>query len=62
MNSAELVKWLKKQGCTFEDNRGGSGHRTAILNGRTTQVPIHGSRKELSKGLVHGVKKDLGLK
>ncbi len=62
MNSAELVKWLKKQGCTFADSRGGSGHRTAILKGKETQIPIHGSRKELKKGTVHKIKKDLGLK
>ncbi len=62
MNSAELVKWLKKQGCTFKDHQGGSGHRTAILKGKKAQIPMHGSRKELKNGTVHKIKKQLGLK
>ena len=61
MNSAELKRWLAKQGCTFEPHRGGSGHLTVWLQGRRTELPVHGSRKELSKGLVQGIKKDLGL-
>ncbi len=60
MNSAELRRWLAKQGCTF-DHGGGSGHVTVRLNGRRAELPMHGSRKELSKGLVHSIKKDLGL-
>ncbi|MGU9964089.1 MAG: type II toxin-antitoxin system HicA family toxin [Candidatus Halichondribacter symbioticus] len=62
MNSAELIKWLKKQGCTFEDHSGGSGHRNVYLGDKKTQIPIHGSRKELKNGTVHKIKKDLGLK
>lgn len=61
MNSAELKRWLAKQGCTFEPHPGGSGHVTARLNGRRAEMPMHGSRKELGKGLVHSIKKDLGL-
>ncbi len=62
MNSAELVKWLKKQGCNFKDHQGGSGHRTAHLKGKQAQIPIHGSRKDLGKNVVHKIKKQLGLK
>jgi mRNA interferase HicA len=29
---------------------------------RTSQLPMHGSRKELGKGLVSKILKDLGLK
>ena len=61
MNSAELKRWLAKQGCTFDPHPGGSGHVTVRLNGLRTEMPMHGSRKELSKGLVHSIKKDLGL-
>lgn len=62
MNSAELRRWLAKQGCTFIPHPGGSGHVTVRLGDRQTQLPMRGSRKELGKGLVEGIKKDLGLR
>jgi mRNA interferase HicA len=61
MNSSELRRWLAKQGCQFESHKGGSGHITVILGNRKTQMPVHGSNKELGKGLVQSIKKDLGL-
>jgi mRNA interferase HicA len=62
MNAKELQRWLKKQGCSFETHPGGSGHMTVIRGNKKTQLPMHGSRKELGKGLVNAIKKDLGLK
>jgi mRNA interferase HicA len=62
MNYSELRRYLAKQKCTFETHKGGSGHITVKREGRTTQLPAHGSGKELSKGLVHKILKDLGLK
>jgi mRNA interferase HicA len=62
MNSAELRKFLAARGCTFETHKGGSGHLTVRRGDRKTQLPMHGSRKELGKGLVHKILKDLGLK
>ena len=62
MNSAELKRWLAKQGCTFETHKGGSGHMTVRLDDRTSQLPMHGAGKELGTGLVNKIKKDLGLK
>ena len=62
MNAKELRKWLKKQGCSFESHRGGSGHLTVRLGDRTSQIPMHGSRKELGARLVNKIMKDLGLK
>lgn len=62
MNSAELRKYLAARGCTFETHKGGSGHVTVRLGDRKTQMPMHGSRKELGKGLVNKILKDLGLK
>lgn len=61
MNSSELRRWLRKQGCTFETHMGGSGHVTVRLGDRKTQLPVHGARKELGKGLVAKIRKDLGL-
>lgn len=62
MNSAELKRWLAKQGCTFETHKGGSGHLTVRLGDKTSQLPVHGAGKELGTGLVSKIKKDLGLK
>ena len=61
MNSSEFRRWLKKQGCSFETHKGGSGHLTVRRGNRTSQLPLHGSRKELGKGLVAKIKKDLEL-
>ena len=62
MNAQELRRWLAKQGATFETHKGGSGHLTVQLGDRTSQLPMHGGRKELGTGLVQKIKKDLGLK
>lgn len=62
MNSAELKRWLAKQGCTFETHKGGSGHQTVRRGDMTSQLPHHGAAKELGTGLVNKIKKDLGLK
>ncbi len=61
MNASELRRLLKKQGCTFETHKGGSGHLTIKRGGRTSQLPMHGSNKELGPKIVHKIKKDLGL-
>lgn len=58
MKQSEFVKWLKKQGATFED---GTRHLKIFLNGRQTIIPRHPS-KELKKGLIEGIKKQLGIK
>lgn len=62
MRYAELRKWLKERGCTFETHKGGSGHITVRLGNRKTQLPAHGKGRDLGKGLVEKIKKDLGLK
>lgn len=62
MNSQELKRLLARHGCTFENHKGGSGHVTVRRGNRISQLPIHGSRKELGKSLVRKIFKDLGLK
>lgn len=62
MNSNELKRWLKKQGCTFETKKGGSGHLVVRYGNKVTDLPMHGADKDLKKGLVEGIKKILGLK
>ena len=62
MNSTELRRYLASLGCTFETHKGGSGHVTVRRGDRKSQIPMHGGRKELGKGLVNKILKDLGLK
>ena len=59
MNARQFKRWLAKQGCTFEPGKG--GHLIVRRNGRRSVLPMHGSRKELGKGLVEKIKKDLDL-
>ena len=59
MSSSQLKRWLRKQGCSFESGHG--GHLIARLGKKISVLPMHGSRKDLPKGLVEGIKKDLGL-
>ena len=61
MTSKQLRRWLRGQGCTFEQHKGGSGHLTIRLGGKTSQLSMHGSRQELGPKLVAKIKKDLGL-
>ena len=61
MNSNQFRRWLKKHGCTFHSHKGGSGHLTVRRGDRTSQLPMHGSRRELGTKLVAKIKKDLGL-
>ena len=62
MKSSELERWLRKHGCSFQNHKGGSGHRTVQLGDRVSQLPMHGANKELPRRLVEKIKKDLGLK
>lgn len=62
MNGKKMKRYLAKLGATFEPHRGGNGHKTVKLNGKKTQLPMHGAGKELGTGLVNRIKKDLGLK
>lgn len=62
MNAREFQRWLKKQGCKFETHPGGSGHITVYLNGKKSQLPMHGAGKDLGTGLMEAIKKQLGLK
>jgi mRNA interferase HicA len=60
MTSAELKRLLEKQGCSFEPGKG--GHLKVRLGNHRTVLPMHGSGKEIGKGLENRIKKDLGLK
>jgi mRNA interferase HicA len=55
-----MKRWLEKRGCTFLPAKG--SHTRVTLGGKSTIVPMHGSGKEIGKGLEHRIKTDLGLK
>lgn len=59
MKTNEFRRWLARQGAQFRPGKG--SHMKVYLNGRMSVLPMHGS-KELGKGLVEKIKKDLGLK
>ena len=59
MTSAEFKRWLECQGAAFEPAKG--GHLWVMLRGRRTILPMHGSRKEMKKGTIAAIKKQLGL-
>ena len=61
MKPSEFRRWLAKQGCTFETHKGGSGHLTVIRGNRRSQLPMHGSNRDLGARLIMKIKKDLGL-
>ena len=64
MNAAELKRILmRKHGCKFVTHKGGSGHQT-VTRGREfrSQLPMHGSHKELGPRLLNKILKDLGIK
>jgi len=61
MKYSEFRKWLRQQGATFQKHKSGSSHYRVTLNGKTTIFPDHGN-KEIGKGLVAAIKKQLGIK
>jgi len=59
MKTSEFKRWLEEQGATFGKQTG--SHQKVYLNGRMAILAIHSS-KEIKKGTVSGIKKQLGLK
>ena len=58
MKGNEFKRWLEKQGAKFTPGRG--SHLHVFLNDRHSILPMH--HKELGKGLVAAIKRQLGLK
>lgn len=58
MKVAELKRWLKSQGYTFEE---GTRHTKVFHGARFTFLPRHPG-EELKTGTVEGILKQLGLK
>lgn len=60
MNSNEFKRWLKEQGCTFDEKGGKGGHIKVFYGDRMSILPMHG-KKELGTGLVKAIIKQLGI-
>jgi len=58
VKSSEFKRWLAAQGATFTPGKG--SHLRVELNGKRSVLPMH--NKDLRKGLVEDIKKQLGLK
>ena len=56
MNANQFKRWLKRQGCSFETHKKGSGHLTVRRGNHVSQLPMHGSRKDLGRGLIAKIK------
>ena len=61
MTYRELTRKLRRLGCAFDRQAGGS-HEVWInlSNNRRTSIPRHGSR-DLATGMIHGIRRDLGI-
>jgi mRNA interferase HicA len=59
VNSSQFKRWLAIHGCKFSPANG--GHLKVWLEGHFSCLPMHGGGKELGKGLMEKIKKDLGL-
>jgi len=60
VKSGELKRWLERRGCSFHPTK--SGHLKVFLGSRLSILPMHGAGKDLGRGLVDRIKKDLRLK
>ena len=60
VTSRQFKRWLASQGCRFETTQ--SGHLRVFLGDRASVLPMHGGNKQLGKGLMESIKKQLGLK
>jgi mRNA interferase HicA len=58
VKSSEFRRWLRKQGVTFGTQKG--SHLKLFYESRQSILPMH--TRELGKGLVETIKKQLGLK
>jgi mRNA interferase HicA len=56
---AEFKRYLERQGCRFQTTK--SGHLKVFLGSLQSVMPFHGKR-EMKKGTIEAIKKQLGLK
>ena len=62
LNANQFRRWLAQRDCTFESKRSGSGHVIVRRGDRKSELPMHGGNKQLGKGLIEKITRDLGLR
>jgi mRNA interferase HicA len=62
MNSDQFERWLKNRDIVIQ-TKSGTGHKVAInpANGKKSDIPTHGGRKQLGTGIIRKILKELGL-
>jgi mRNA interferase HicA len=58
VTASELRRWLKKHGCSLVEE---SRHTRIVLGARVSRMPRHPS-KDIKKGTLQSILRDLGLK
>lgn len=63
MNASQFERWLRREHGILSEAKRGTGHKILFnpANGRKTDLPMHGGRKQLGTGLVRKIMKELGL-
>ena len=61
MNSNQFKRWLIARGCTVTAKKGGGGHLVVGRGSILVDLPSHGGNKQLGKGLVRRILKELGI-
>lgn len=61
IKTRKLEKALRALGCTVENKRSGSGHKTVRYGNRKTDLPYHGGNKDIPDSLVNRIVRKLGL-
>jgi mRNA interferase HicA len=57
VTAGELKRWLRRQGCSFQE---GARHTKIMLGNRTSQLPRHPAT-EIRAGTLQAILKQLGL-
>ncbi len=52
----------QEEGRAFATHKVGSGHVSVRRGKRMSELPMHGSQKELGSGIINKIKNDLGAK
>jgi len=66
MESATFRKWLAEKGCRFDHHEHQRRHEGPVMvtvhrEGRTSKVPLGGSRRSIDARIVRRVCEELGL-
>jgi len=61
VKTRNLERALRAAGCSVENKKSGSGHKTVRYGSGKTDLPYHGGNKDLPDSLVDRILTKLGL-